>query len=130
MFLYKEVILVILLLLNGNIVCLATEIFKYSSLQPGKVTEPAGDVIKSLQVMVEEDCLIQCQESESCTSYEVSYSNGEYSCTLRELFSTDPVNQLDNPGVTSYFLGEFIMDGGHYILQGGKHGKRKSVISN
>ncbi len=89
-------------------VCVTSDvkIMKYSSLPPGKITKPAEDVIQSLQVKAEEDCLIQCHGSASCISYEVSSSNGQYSCTLRGLFSEDPVNQIDNPGVISYFLGK------------------------
>ncbi len=103
MYFYIEVILVILVSIGGGS---GMNMVKYKSLPHGKVTEPAGDVIKSLQVKVEEDCLVHCHEAEKCTSYEVFSSNGEYSCTLRELFSEDRVNQVDNPGVTSYFLGK------------------------
>ncbi len=104
MSLYIEVILVIYVSIGGGS---GMNIAKYSSLPPGMITKPAGDVIKSLQVKVEEDCLIWCHESEKCTSYEVSY-NGQYSCTLRKVFSEDPVQHVDNPGLTSYFLGKIL----------------------
>ncbi len=107
MFLCREFIFAVFLsiYMNNNI-CFPLKIMKYSSLPPGKVTKPASDVIETLLVKSEEDCLLHCHGSESCISYEVSISNGQYSCTLRELFSEDTVNQVDSPGVTSYFLGE------------------------
>ena len=107
MFLYRDLIFAVFLsiYMNKNI-CLPLKLMKYSSLTPGKVTKPAADLLETLQVKSEEDCLLHCHDSESCTSYEVSDINGQYTCTLRELFSEDPVNQVDSPGVTSYFLGE------------------------
>ncbi len=77
---------------------------KYSRLAPGKVTQPAHDMIKSVQVKVEQECLLHCHVSEDCTSYEVSTDSGN--CTLRKLFSADPVNQRDAPGVTAAYLGK------------------------
>ncbi len=105
MFLYKEIILVIFISISDNVLSMAVKMIKYSSLPAGKVTKPVGDVMKSLQVRAKEDCLLHCHGSDRCTSWEVSSSNGEYSCTLREIFSTDPVNQVHNSGVTSYILG-------------------------
>ena len=103
MFLCNGILLVILFSINKT--SNATRLAKYRSFPPGKVTKPAGDILESLQVKIDDDCLLHCQHSDVCTAFEVSASNGQYTCTLRELFSEDPVNQVDSPGAVSYLLG-------------------------
>ncbi len=107
MLLCSRAILITIFFMKNTDVCLAAKMMKYSRLGPGKVTQPAHDVIKSVQVNVEQECLLHCHVSDSCTSYEMSANSGN--CTLRKLFSTDPVNQQDAPGVIAAFLGKYTL---------------------